>query len=495
MDHLLTRRGAILFVGILALWRLYLSSQLQLHPDEAYYWLWSHRLDLSYFDHPPMVAYFIWLTTRFSETEASVRLSGWLTLLVITVLIWKMALQLSKNEKVAAGSVLLFNAYPLTALGLVAMTPDLPLFLFWSLGIYTLWRIAHTGKAWLWYALGLVFGLAMLSKYTAVLMLGCIALFLFLTPHRRWLKTVHPYLGLVISVICFLPVIYWNSLHDWVSFRFQFNNGLGAQGHSLANVGEYIAGQTILTGPIVWIVGIYATMAGVFRRDKDALFLILTTFPVIALFGVSSLGKVAAANWPAFAYVTFSILVTRYCLASASSFRRSIWTAAIATSLTASLIFTLHAQFNVLRLDRFAPDLARIDATNSFYGWRELGEEIKKSTRGERVVTPSHQLSAQIIYYTQRQVSAAPAAFARPSQFTIWGETPAKSSDTQTRYIWTEADRQDPNIIKLAAGSHPDMFSARRDGFVVRNYYLLEQPNSKAQPKAQPPAQPPHSSQ
>ena len=77
MDHLLTRRGAILFVGILALWRLYLSSQLQLHPDEAYYWLWSHRLDLSYFDHPPMVAYFIWLTTRFSETELWVRLSGW----------------------------------------------------------------------------------------------------------------------------------------------------------------------------------------------------------------------------------------------------------------------------------------------------------------------------------------------------------------------------------------------------------------------------------
>ena len=124
MDQLLTRRNTVIFVAVLALWRLYLSGQLQLHPDEAYYWLWSRRLDLSYFDHPPMVAYFIWLTTRFSETELWVRLSGSLVILAISSLIWKMALQLSNSVRVAAGSVMVFNAYPLTVLGLMAITPD-----------------------------------------------------------------------------------------------------------------------------------------------------------------------------------------------------------------------------------------------------------------------------------------------------------------------------------------------------------------------------------
>ena len=482
MDQLLTRRNTVIFVAVLALWRLYLSGQLQLHPDEAYYWLWSRRLDLSYFDHPPMVAYFIWLTTRFSETELWVRLSGSLVILAISSLIWKMALQLSNSVRVASGSVMVFNAYPLTVLGLMAITPDVPLFLFWALGIFIFLQIVRGGEAWLWYPLGLTFGLAMLSKYTAILMLGCIALYLVLTPHRRWLKTVHPYLGLVVSLICFFPVLYWNSQHDWVSFRFQFNNGLGAHVYSLGNVGEYLAGQAILIGPIVWVVGIYAGLAGIFRRDSDALLLICATFPVIGFFGLSSMGKVAGANWPAFAYVAFSIMVARYCLVGVSNLRRSMWFAAVFTSLAVSLTFTLHAQFNVLRLDRFAPQLARTDATNWFHGWRELGEEIKKGHAGEAVVTPSHQLSAQIIYYTQQQVPAYPAAFARPSQFTLWGVPAAAHRSDEIRYVWTEADRNEPHIIDLAAGSNPDKFSALRDGFVVRNYYFLGQRKQTPQP-------------
>jgi len=32
--------------------------------DEPYYWLWSHGLAWGYFDHPPMIAYFIRLGTR-----------------------------------------------------------------------------------------------------------------------------------------------------------------------------------------------------------------------------------------------------------------------------------------------------------------------------------------------------------------------------------------------------------------------------------------------
>ena len=482
MDQLLTRRNTVIFVGVVALWRLYLSGQLQLHPDEAYYWLWAQRLDFSYFDHPPMVAYFIWLTTRFSDAELWVRFSGSLVTLAISVLIWRMALQISASVRVAAGSVMLFNAYPLTMLGLMAMTPDVPLFLFWALGIFIFLQIVQGGKVWLWYALGLVFGLAMLSKYTAVLMLGCIALYLVLTPHRRWLKTVHPYLGLLISLICFLPVLYWNSRHDWVSFRFQFNNGLGAHVYSFGNVGEYLAGQAILIGPIVWIVGIYAGLAGIFRRDRDALLLICTTFPVIGLFAVSSLGKVAGANWPAFAYVAFSIMVARYCLGGVSVVRRSVWSAAVVTSLAVSLTFTLHAQFNVLQLNRFAPRLAQTDATNWFHGWRELGEEIKKRHTGEAVVTPSHQLSAQIIYYTQRQVPAYPAAFARPSQFTIWGVPAAAHRSDEIQYVWTEADRNEPHIIDLAAKSNPETFGTLRDGFVVRNYYVLRQRKLPQQP-------------
>jgi len=68
MEKFLNPRNTIIVVGVLTLWRLYLSAGLQLHPDEAYYWLWSRHLDIAYYDHSPLVAYFIWITTLFSET-------------------------------------------------------------------------------------------------------------------------------------------------------------------------------------------------------------------------------------------------------------------------------------------------------------------------------------------------------------------------------------------------------------------------------------------
>ena len=69
MEKLFNKRNTIIFVGVLTLWRLYLSAELQLHPDEAYYWLWSRNLDVAYFDHSPLVAYFIWFTTLLSKSE------------------------------------------------------------------------------------------------------------------------------------------------------------------------------------------------------------------------------------------------------------------------------------------------------------------------------------------------------------------------------------------------------------------------------------------
>jgi undecaprenyl-diphosphatase len=154
MGKLLNGRNATLFVGVLIVWRLYLSASLQLHPDEAYYWLWSRNLDLGYFDHPPLVAYCIWLTTLFSKSELWVRFSGTLVSLVLSGLIWHLALQLFKNVQVAAGSVVLFNVLPLTTMGLVVITPDTPVLLFWSMGVYFFWQTLRGEQPWRWYALG-----------------------------------------------------------------------------------------------------------------------------------------------------------------------------------------------------------------------------------------------------------------------------------------------------------------------------------------------------
>jgi len=43
-------------------------------PQEAYYWYYSKNPDFSYFDHPPMTAYSIWLGTNiFGDNSFGVK--------------------------------------------------------------------------------------------------------------------------------------------------------------------------------------------------------------------------------------------------------------------------------------------------------------------------------------------------------------------------------------------------------------------------------------
>lgn len=471
MEQVLNKRTTVLLVGALTLWRLYLSATLELHPDEAYYWLWSRQLDVAYFDHPPMVAWFIWLSTRYSDAELWVRLPGTLVALVVSGLIWQLALQLFRSVPVAAGSVLLFNVYPLTLMGLMVITPDIPVFLFWSLSLWLFWQLLRSRQTWLWYALGLAFGLALLSKYTAILLAPCLLLYLLLSEERRWLKTVHPYLALLTAFAVFLPVVYWNSRHDWVSFAFQLNHGLGGAAHSLGPVAEYLAGQMLITGPVVWLLGLAAAAAGLWRRDRATLWLLATSIPVIAFFGVSSLRTVAGPNWPAFAYVSFSILVAWFCLGDGSSrLRRGLWSLAFGVSLALSAALTLHARFGLLPLGELSPELAAADASNGFHGWRELGVELRKHPEAAFALAPSHQLSAQIIYYTGGRLPARPEPEARPSQFNLW---PGRLPGQDGLYVWTDADSAGPYQEYFTATAPAQTLRVWRKGTAVRTYHLV----------------------
>lgn len=472
MKHLLTRRTTIVFVLLLTLWRLDLAAHLQLHPDEAYYWLWSRRLDLSYYDHPPMVAYFIWLTTLFSQAELWVRLSGVLVPVALSALAWRLALRLFHSVPVAAGSVIAVNAYPFSTLALVVMTPDVPLLLFSTLCIYLYVKLLQRDKAWLWYPIGLSFGLALLSKYTAVLLAPGLFLHLLFSDQRRWLRTPHPYLALLLGLLCFLPVVVWNSRHDWISFGFQLRHGLTNESASFEHVLTYIAGQMLVVGPLLWWFGLYAAGQAIWRRDPPARLLAWITIPVIAFFGWTSYRTVAGPNWPMFIYVPYAILLSHYGLIAPSPWRRGLWALAVLSSLALSAVLSLHARFGLLPLASQAPELAAADATNHFYGWRELGKQLMQEPGLRCVQTPSHQLSAEIIYYTQERIPSRPAPSARPSQFNLW-DLPAECDARNGVWVWTHDDGDLLYESYPTANARNRTFHGYRDGRIIRSYYLL----------------------
>jgi hypothetical protein len=89
--------------------------------------------------------------------------------------------------------------------------------------IYYVCKYIQTNKVTALYAVGVCIGLMLLSKYTGVVLVLGILLFLIGSPYRSLFKSIHFYLAILVAFVFFIPVIYWNYLHDWQSFSYQLN--------------------------------------------------------------------------------------------------------------------------------------------------------------------------------------------------------------------------------------------------------------------------------
>jgi 4-amino-4-deoxy-L-arabinose transferase-like glycosyltransferase len=120
-------RAALIVMALATLLRLLAAALLPLSPDEAYYWQWSREPAFGYFDHPPVVAWLIALSTRlFGLSPLAVRLPAVLGATLLSVLLWHSARQ-RLDDSTALRLVLFLSLTPLFHLGGVIITPDTPL--------------------------------------------------------------------------------------------------------------------------------------------------------------------------------------------------------------------------------------------------------------------------------------------------------------------------------------------------------------------------------
>lgn len=204
--------------------RLCCGGRLDLLPEEAYYWSYAQHPDTGYLDHPPMVAWLIWLsTTLLGDHELTVRLPSLLCWLATAFFIHRLTRRLYGPEAgwTAVGLLACLPVY--AGVGLF-MTPDAPLYACWGGALYFLARALLEGRHRAWLGVGACLGLGMDSKYTIALLVPAVLLFLLLPFRRRaWgiLARPEPWLGALVAAALFLPVILWNARHDWASFTFQ----------------------------------------------------------------------------------------------------------------------------------------------------------------------------------------------------------------------------------------------------------------------------------
>ena len=225
--------GVVVFILLL---RLIYLGQAQLIPDEAYYWNYAQNMDLSYIDHPPMVAWLIWLgTSVFGDNEFGVRIAAYICSLITMGYLYALTLNIY-DKSTSMRVMLLLAVLPIGFVHGMLMTPDAPLLAAWAATLYYMERALVAGRSSAWIGAGIAFSFGILSKYTLGLLGFSALLFMLLDPTaRRWLFRPHPYLAAALALLLFVPVIIWNSENNWASFLFQSRRVVGLYSSGFGN--------------------------------------------------------------------------------------------------------------------------------------------------------------------------------------------------------------------------------------------------------------------
>ncbi len=368
-------------LAVLTALRLVVAGSSALAPDEAYYRVWSLVLQPGYLDDSPMVACFIRLGTWLAGPGAlGVRLLGPLAAAAGSLLLARAAIDLFPGCRQIGLTALLFaNATLLFGAGSVIMTPDTPLLFFWTLGVFAMGRLLATADGRWWLLAGLAGGLALDSKYTGLLYLAAVGVWLLVTePGRRWLVRPEPWLGLAIAAFAFAPVVAWNATHHWVSF-FKQGGRIGSwqPRDALRFEVELVFGQVGLFTPLLFVFAVAGTWhlarAAWQGRDAAAALVSLLTLLPAALFVQHALGDRVQGNWPAILYPTAAIAGASL---SSGHWRRWRWPAAL-------LGFALTALVYLQAVAAPFPVPARIDPTlRQLGGWAPFAAAVE--TIGQR---------------------------------------------------------------------------------------------------------------
>src|SRR6266849_7965501 len=195
-------------IAVLTVMRLIYAGVLDLRTDEAYYWTWSKESALSFLDHPPMIAWFIRFGTAiFGDTSLGVRFAGILAMLVTQLLLADIVRRVTHDVRAVVIAVLMPEAALYYGLLMAKVSPDVALIPFAVAMVWALVRLNESGDARWWLAAGLFAGLALLSKFTVVMLLPAVAAFMLVPDwRRRWLLSPYPWAAALIALVVFLPV-------------------------------------------------------------------------------------------------------------------------------------------------------------------------------------------------------------------------------------------------------------------------------------------------
>lgn len=471
-------RYLVLAVAILAvtLYRLWYSTQLELVGDEAYYWLWSRRLDLAYLDKGPVIAWFIAAgTALFGQTPFGIRFFAVILSAATGIGIFLLARRLF-SDRVGFWTLLLAGLAPMFAVGSILMTIDTPLICFWTFAALAFWRAKDSTRFLPWIVTGLLVGLSTLSKYTGAMELISFAFFcLWFAPSRKQLLNGRFLVLLVVVGLCLVPVIYWNWQHQWPTLRFLTHRGaLDEKAHIRPlDVLTFLGGQAGVISPVIFIalmVVLFWPSLKTADDDGQSRFLLSLFLPLFLLYFFLSFQKASQANWPAAAYIGgFIFLAAKWDLLM----ERARWARWLAIAgLAVALIEAVGLQET--RWLNLPPGKDPLDRAR---GARDLAAQVSalEKESGTKVVIANAYMTASLLsFYLPGQPDVyMPLSSAPYNQLILW-PTYRQVHPNEDAIFVSETNRV-PNSLRddLPNIDPGKVLTITQDGRTIRKLYAF----------------------
>lgn len=380
------------------------ATTLELGNDEVYYQAYALHLQWNYFDHPPMVALLIRLSTLnlFFHQEFFIRLGPILCAALGTWLIFKTGCLL-RNPRTGWIAAFLYNTSFYTSI--IAGTfilPDSFHVLCWIWSVYLMIRILQrnpTDRATAidFILLGISVGLCIMSKVQGVfLWLGFGAYILF---HRReLLKSPMLWISAVIGLAIVSPIYWWNLENHFITYQYH-GSRIGLFGKpDLDDLLQQVLGSIFYNNPVN--VGLYTvTLVALIRKkfkQAPAFFplLLWLSLPLIGVLLWASLFSETLPHWSGPAYLSLMLLAAGWLDERFSAPNHAVRWMKVSAWMYGSVIFLglLFIRFLPFRIgnsqDRI---LGTGDPTLDMTGWKTFAtqfDSIYRNDIGSRKMKP-----------------------------------------------------------------------------------------------------------
>jgi dolichol-phosphate mannosyltransferase len=483
-DHWRTAVMGLVVVSFLL--RLLYIGQLELLPEDSYYWNYSQHLDLGYLDHPPMVAWLIWLGTHvFGGSEFGVRIGALCCAAVAAFFSYRLTRNLF-GEDSALVALVLMQVMPFFFLAGLLMTPDAPLTAAWSATLYFLERALLGGQARAWLFAGVSIGLGLISKYTIGMLVPVAFLFVLLdAPSRQWLFRWQPYAALVIASVIFSPVIIWNAQHEWASFAFQTSRRLAERPRF--SLHRLLISALVLLTPTGFLTLCTSRLS---RRPQSRgwLFLQLAVLLPLSVFVVFSIRHDVKIDWTGALWLgavpALAASIVEFGKPGVQGFRAWLHSAWGPTAVIMILLLGTGLHYLALGLPGvgYSNHLELVPV-----GWRDLGRQVqalaadlRKETGLEPVIVgmDRYELASQLTFYAPdhaRSVNETSSRNLFGAEGLMYGRW-AKNLEIGDRPLllvaWDPHDIADEFTVPYATAVGPMQTGyLARDGVGIRDFH------------------------